>query len=345
MDIILNGHKLFKSVLENNANIVTLANGKEYYFLPSWFEKTRAYNFKEHSLGNLPKELTDELNNQRTGFKDTTMKRFKTKQEYQKDHPVRSLPHYGEPDIGNRWPYSDDWFTDAPHPYEGKNFKIRVTPEESEKVQKKAFALGYGWKEIKEGEVVHSDKAYLYLDNKRLTWGNLDSTYDDDKNIPLTPQQFLDGDLPLEDWKKLMNECGDDDPGGYKAYAAKLDGLNKFIGRQKKPDAYYNEHNGFIHFWDSGQECQEIIKLAYRYNLMSEEDFKAKHPYKPKLRFMNWNVTVEGDEIRVACKTFTKEGIKAFYEFAKHTRGGTCPAPSLDEVYDFIHKNKKELDL
>lgn len=52
--------KMFATFIENNATKI-IANGKEYYFLPYWFEKKEFDGFFMHSLGELPEELKKEI--------------------------------------------------------------------------------------------------------------------------------------------------------------------------------------------------------------------------------------------------------------------------------------------
>jgi len=245
------------------------------------------------------------------------MKRFKTRQEYGCSVSMR----YGEPLKGlDHLHYGANCFTTDPHPYEGKSFKIKVTPEESEKVQKKAFALGYSWG-CGDKNVSLEEGSYLYiLSDKTIGWGDTEEFFRRHEGDELTPQQFLDGDLPTE-------ACGDEDSGW----------------PQWRLDAYISRSNTLV-WWDRELHSTLTVSDAYKYNLMSEADFKAKHPDKPKLKFKNWEVTVEGENINVGCKSLTKAGAKAFYEFANDT-GGHHPTPSLDEVYTFIHRNKKQLGL
>ena len=69
MTTLITGIKQLNEVLEENASILDPdGNGDKYFFLPFWFEKLNSYGYKMHSLDNLPPELKEELNNQRTGF-------------------------------------------------------------------------------------------------------------------------------------------------------------------------------------------------------------------------------------------------------------------------------------
>ena len=269
--------------------------------------------------------------------------RFKTKQELKRDNPTNptrgtTCPYLGEPAGSGAITYHHtDMFTDEPHPYEGKSFKIKVTPEESEKVQKKAFKLGYKWFNSREKTIKQTDAPFLFLDDDMgiscMTIG--DQYFKDHEYTELTPQQFLDGDLP-ETWLQTSEN----------EFLARLG-----VSKTEKPDAYIDAHCNPLNIvsWREGRQVTTCdLKLAYLYNLMSEEEFKKKHP--PVLKFKDWIVKAHSDTIQVHCPGYdgillSKKHIQGFMKVADLSGGQGANTPSLDEVYNFIHKHKKELGL
>jgi len=248
------------------------------------------------------------------------MKRFKTKQECASLNPPATLVYYGEPCNSRDAFYRPEAYTTAPHPYEGKSFKIKVTPKESEKVQKKAFALGYSWYMGHIVLRVHEYGIFVYKD-KHMDSCSTENYFAHHDSIELTPQQFLDGDLPSEP-------------------AIDPNILQGRIDELKKPDAYITEDNRII-FWDGEKvdACKDAT-LAWTYNLMQEGAFRSKHP--DKLKFKEWEVTLGPKDIKIGCEWFDKKDILRWYERSKVIRSFIV---TLDDAYMFINDNKKRLGL
>ena len=329
----------------HQGSVVTTGEGKSYYFMPYWYEETpNSTRFIRHRLGHLPKELRDELNNKRTGFKDTDMKtnqRFKTKQELElsgvRDKLSFLVPH-GEPFNPKAMylHYTEEWITTTPHPHSGKSFKIRVTPQESEMVQKKVFALGL-WGDRKKLVPVGDPHLYLHAHNTMTTSTESDNLFFANFSYPeLTPQQFMEGEVPLDNITEFKDYCKADQ----NIYEEELGSGG---ARRLKADAYVGKNNG-LWVWIGGSPTCVPIREAYRYNLMSEEDFKAKHP--DTLMFKNWEVTVEGKNIRVAChghagKVFRKVDIERWMK----TGHKIFVNASIEDAFEFLDANKEKLSL
>lgn len=117
------------------------------------------------------------------------MKRFKTKQEFGPDGPShwneQMDAYFGLPwnATGNQHPFpelEEDYWNILPehlinhnHPYQNKEYCVKVnTQDQSRRVQKKAFYLGYSWSGST--EVKHIKKPYLYFDDvsKLITFGS-----------------------------------------------------------------------------------------------------------------------------------------------------------------------------
>jgi len=248
------------------------------------------------------------------------MRRFKTRQELSSIYPPVLLHSYGEPCDGTDVFYKQEALSEAPHPYEGKSFKIRVTPEESEKVQKKAFKLGYIWNNIDSTHVHVLDSMYLFFawdgDKLRITHSTGQVWFDESSHIELTPQQFLDGDLPED---------------GYKVDVA-----------WKQTDAYI-DRNGNVYLRSlEGKTFKAAVKLSelHEYNILSEKEFKSKHP--DKLKFKEWDVVEKGDDIKVGCLVFFKADLKAFLSVVDEIFLNKC---DCRDVQRFLIDNRKQLGL
>ena len=80
-----------------------------------------------------------------------------------------------------------------------RDFKIKVTPEESEVIQKLLFLAGYSWRNTNNINVKDTDKPFLYFDEGILTWSNLESTFYSDiyDNPEITFEEFVN-EIELE---------------------------------------------------------------------------------------------------------------------------------------------------
>lgn len=73
-----------------------------------------------------------------------------------------------------------------------QNYKIKVTPETSEEVQKLFFELGYNW-HYEGTEVIYKDKAYLFAETDgSIGFDNREGFFNSDKNQEITLPQLRD---------------------------------------------------------------------------------------------------------------------------------------------------------
>jgi hypothetical protein len=141
-------------------------------------------------------------------------KRFKTKQEakeFKKDmvnlykwmdlHNLWGLPKKYDPDGPNHT--SDIAFTTDPHPFDNLDLKIRVTPKQSKKLQKKAFKMGYKWIDGKIVQLTESQFLFLYK-YKTITRSEDERHFNNHEAIELTYRQFLNGTVPKKEDKPLI---------------------------------------------------------------------------------------------------------------------------------------------
>ena len=160
---------------------------------------------------------------------------------------------------------------------------------------------------------------YLYFNNHTI-------------ETELTPQQFMEGEVP--------------GPMGAFDHALLQDRIEKNeAGKAKKPDAYIGGHPvHIIYLNNSGDKDSDNVREAYKYNILSEEDFKAKHT--PQLKFKEWKVTVGDKSVKIGCQEFRKVDAERFTEFVTRCRSDhSAHSLSMDEVFDFIMDHKKELGL
>lgn len=87
-----------------------------------------------------------------------------------------------------------------------KDYKIKVTPEQSERIQKICFDQGRDWA-FGNGQVRYTQQPYLYIGNIRLKRDDDNEYFDKDNNVEITAEEFI---------AKFGNDNddteGDDDP-------------------------------------------------------------------------------------------------------------------------------------
>lgn len=234
------------------------------------------------------------------------------------------------------WFIHDHHLTTAPHPYFDRKILIFGHKGKMQKtLQEKAFALGYRWVEVENNtgtEVIRDECDLLYLHpDKHLTRSSFDLNDSHNNDfMKLTPTQFMEGDLPLDDVTEFMRYCESD-------VADASEG--------KKPDAYIvnglNYHTVKLQIEGCYSTTQVGVKALCTYNLMSEEEFKVKH--SPKLKFKEWEIKVEDKIIRVGCETFRKQELEQWMK----TNDAILAREdvTLADAFEFLDKHKKELGL
>jgi len=230
---------------------------------------------------------------------------------------------------GSQWYISESMLTDKPHPYEGKSFKMKVTLEESEQVQKKAFALGYVWQN---GATNPSsfDHTYLYLKEKKwLSHGSIDVFFKNHPNIELTPQQFMDGDLPDSTYTTDYGPV----------YTEKQE-------KESKLDAYISRTSYVIIYWDNHKRnINRDVHEAYKYNLMSEEEFVKKYSSLIELKCGKEIVYVRDNHIEIGGLRLSKEDIRSFFIVYDTLFLSTAIKTYPSVLFEFLKNHKKELNL
>ena len=337
-DLIISSLRSFRNTLEQNANIVDPdGKGEKYFFLPFWFEKFGVDSYRLHSLGNLPAELLEHLNKERTGFaapgegkntKDMKKLRFKTKQEW---GPRDGVLPWGEP--YNKEAHSGTYpqkimLTDKAHPYASQNIKILVSSALSMSgVESKARSLGYALGLRGPAPRNYPFEFYLYSDMSAIWTGkNPGDDFSSHYATELTPNQFLEGYLPDEafDHEKINKRIDD------------------LLGKAEKPDAFILEvEDGRIFIRTVEEERVEISPgEVYKYNILHANEFFEKHP--GPLKFKQWDVKSDMNYIKVGCIGMSREYVEGFVKIIDALDQHNV---SSAELYKFLHSHKEELDL
>ena len=86
-----------------------------------------------------------------------------------------------------------------------RKFKIEVTIEESEVIQKLLFLAGYKWLN---GQtlIMNTNFHYLYFSGKYLTCGYIGSNFINNQNPEITLEEFIT-EIELELNEKFQNKC------------------------------------------------------------------------------------------------------------------------------------------
>ncbi len=240
------------------------------------------------------------------------------------------------------------------NPYEGKAFKIKVTPQNTEMVQAKAYALGYC--AVGATDKIRPGVTSVYLSKEgKVTWMShkserSDTFFCNHKNTELTPEEFMSGCLPLDDvteYIKMTEHYAGVDPcketGWLKREGWTLDSLE--VTEQNdpsRPDAYIDKyHQLWVQISDAGDPMPVApVNESWKYNLMSEEAFKAKYP--DKLKFKEWEVTPGTRVVKIGCETFYKKDLGGFSKVMQFLNTHKVDAK---EFCTFLYCNKEKLGL
>ena len=316
---------------------VEVPGGMKYYRVTGgqW------YRDSNHTPGEVIKislhEVPDNVVTDCLGLDKKDGVRYKTRQELDaiiKPGIIDDLP-WGEPHEEGSG-HSKLFLTTDPHPYEGKSFIIKIqTAEESNMVQKKAFALRYEWekgyKDFGETHVrVDLGTNDLLIDKDYLWYNPSKEDYKEFECLP--PQQFMEGEVPLTaaEWERKRH----DEQLIFQKPITEAEAT--------KPDAFVIEaKDGYMYLWtEANKRLREAPGSLYRYNLMHCNEYFAKHP--DTLKFKEWEVTSGDGTTTVGCKTFFNSELKAF---SKVTQTLNTHQVDAKEFYTFLYCNKEKLGL
>ena len=127
--------------------------------------------------------------------------------------------------------------------------------------------------------------------------------------------------------------------------------------KQEKPDAYifsiseyYSRYNVLItaHIDNHKTRLQITPEQLTEFNILSESNYKAKHP--DKLMFKEWEIEVTNTCIDIGCKTYTKETLRNFLFIIKEIEREAKETETevnvqLYNIIQFLKKHKEELGL
>ena len=140
------------------------------------------------------------------------MQRFKTRQEFREES--EAIRNWAAPEMNvylgvpweetgelnphglskSFWSICDYHLTDAPHPYEGKDFIITFDEgTNTELLQKKCVALGYHWID-KPYKKLEQFSSYIRIEGKRMRQGDVQSMKRHSQTPKLTLEEFMRGD-------------------------------------------------------------------------------------------------------------------------------------------------------
>jgi hypothetical protein len=261
-------------------------------------------------------------------------KRFKTKQEMRRDnvsfHPAYSYA-LGLPfnKTGNQSIYPEltkgisyghvreEHLTTDPHTFDNLDIKVRVTPKQSKKLQKKAFKMGYEWSDGKRVQLTEDEWLAFWCRDKTITHGN----DKDSRWTELTYKQFINGTVPKREFK-----VGD--------WVEVIDGAyTGEIGQITKQGN--GAHRNYVSFGNYNQW---------------KKDAYLKHTTKPKekpLTFKGHEVEIHHDPgharyFNCGCvKSVYASSIVELLELKARLKGEA----TLDELAEFAETNKTRLGL
>ena len=219
----------------------------------------------------------------------------------------------GDSPVEGRWRGYDlvsyKEFMSSINPYEGKDVIVKIfTEKQTRKVQKRLFKRGYRWNTGKKDVTLSLDS--LCFDGKTLYL--CPELHNYDTYIVLSYDQFMNNELPLSD------------------HVGKLDA--------------YISGSSYLCYWD-GEKVESIPSMleAYQYNLLSEEEFKKKHPEKEeKLMYGEHEVEVHALQIKVGCAIFNTKDLRGYLNTAnKFKEHGVAPR----NAHEFLKENKEKLGL
>jgi hypothetical protein len=244
------------------------------------------------------------------------MKRFKTKQEFEKefgkDWKTKTIPYawskYNSMDYlfgciysenfqecvdtryakfltdDNCWSISEEMLTTKPHPYSKGKWYVEVPEGKHDIVQAKALTCGFKWySNLHESKWFYNfHNECLLIDNSELLQGLTKKIL---KSTKLTFDQFMNGDVPdQEEVLKIM--CIED--------------------HQLRVT---NSSNGSVNPLEEIFSIENRLELGYK--LVTKEEF-YKLTKKP-LRFRDWEIEKIGNSaIKVGRYGYCLDGVKEF---------------------------------
>ena len=207
------------------------------------------------------------------------------------------------------------------NPYKGKKVQVKCSSDkEFKRAQEFAFDLGYTWGGG--GNRIYNDGRYLglnFLIPMYLSHSVKENSCKYD--IVITFDEFMG----LETGKEP-----------YASFKAGMD-------PHKKDACIVCNVSSQLIYWD-GEFCNGDLREAYKYNILSEEEFMKK--YKKTLKFEEYEVRSENGYLHVGCEIINLCDIRGFMDicdlFIKYEKSIALDAPN---AYTWLKEHAKELDL
>jgi hypothetical protein len=222
------------------------------------------------------------------------------------------------------WNIRENIITSDPHPFDSMDIKVRVTPKQSKKLQKKAFAMGYYW-----GadclNIRNEDAKYLFFQSmegasslfpaKQINYDCDETYFNEDSNIELTYKQFMNGSVPKKKFK-----IGDhvEIIAQYHSHGFKIGTIGKVTGRG--PNEGYKVHDGVLGYYVDFNDIKHTTK-----------------PLKQPLTFKGHKVIKNIHSYDIGCANITHDDINAFLRVCDKANGEATP----NEIAEFARKHHK----
>ena len=136
------------------------------------------------------------------------------------------------------------------------NIKMRVTPEQSAKVQEICFENGINWKDV-DNTIQHTDKPYLFIsNNKSISYSFYEAVFIEDEFKEIDPELFIrtNGSCIENLYKNNFKDYGFE--GNFEGEILK-EYEKQFVGM-----VYQNEGN-FGCSWDKKGRCLQAERFGY----------------------------------------------------------------------------------
>lgn len=212
-----------------------------------------------------------------------------------------------------KWNIHQCHLTTEPHPYTLGDFKVRVeNQEEWDMVDARCKAMGFNWTDSQRCE--YDGQPGIFIRKGGLSTISANSHGRKYFNTPwpealeLTLKQFREGFAPDKE-------------------------------KPEKLDAYIRNSTLRVHRGSPGCSIMPIDS-AYKFNLMSEEDFKAKHT--PELKLGDFKVKARDGMVHVGCHKYHKDHIKIVRDILIDARENNI---GPKEILRFIEKHEDALGL
>jgi hypothetical protein len=158
----------------------------------------------------------------------------------------------------NSWERQEDWEL-IPESLKDVAIKIRVTPEQSRKVQEMCFKHGVYWCGG-DSDVELTDKPFLFIDDGEISFETNENSFNNYKNTEVTYQEFMDrwGEEESKEWEHFKEDV------------MSFKKLTNFIKGMKQPLKTFYQLEWIEIGDDEYMPTDEGIEAMNHYNFMKE---------------------------------------------------------------------------